>query len=201
MMKSIVTPIALLILLIGMVGIAAADPCPNPSTWNDPKRVAEDSLIKVFHAPVAGNEYEFLVWGSSTTGAKFHELCIADTSNANVWSAFTTIPTWDGEIKSPSGEYFIQWKSHTGSDMFPMDGSTYKVGTSTFYDVNSLKTLKTLVHVDGKEYCKTKYPNKNDDSCYILPEPPSQPVPELSPLILTSAGLLGIVLVSRKNKR
>lgn len=209
-MKNIVKPIAVLIVLIGMVGIAAADPCPDPQTWNN--QVPESSLIQVFHEPVLGStdSYKFMIMGTFT-GAEFKELCVADTNGfAQKWRAITTIPSlWQGDIlqhmqgPNPTGRFFVQWKTPIGAggggnNFLDLDESLHNIGTATFTDASWENSLTTLVHVIGSDFCESKYPGQNKDSCYVRPQPPSQLVPELSPMILTSAGLLGIVLISRK---
>lgn len=183
---------ALLTIMLLGIGIAAGYPCPNPQTWTN---FPEVQSVQIYHQSISGDEYEFLIQGY--VGESVKEVCIADKDGyTRMWSSGTaTWPNWNWESKQEGSNYFVQWRDH-GQDNIPMDGNIYSFGTVTLIDQDWDTKLTSLVHLVNEAYCQQL--GLSPDSCYVRPKPPTQPIPEMSTLVLMSTGLIGLVLASRK---
>jgi len=190
MKLNIIKPIAILMVLFGMIGIAAADPCPDPGTWN-----GKDASNLVTLVETGTNPVTYSVGGFASSD-EIKEVCIA-SPDANASSGTIIWDSWSFTVKNTGGPGAKDWAQFGPSNpTIPIDGTLYDVGTVT-WDATPTNP-QYLVHVksvtDIQKYC----PGETGDTCFVRPIGPNPPVPELSPLILTSAGLLGIVLVLRK---
>jgi len=194
MKQNIIKLIAALAVLAGMGGIAAADPCPGPEQWDN---VNTPSLQYMYSIAATGsNPVTYSAGGIPFTNS-IKEVCVASTSSEAlsgtvIWSLWLQS---DLTIKDQTPQWpraWAQFKDGGNPYNIPADGAMHDVGTVTWDDAPG-NTQKFLLHV-----VDTRCPT--GDTCYVIPKGPVPPVPELSPMILTSAGLLGIVLVSRKYK-
>ena len=106
--------------------------------------------------------------------------------------------------KITNGPWPKHWVEFTGkgsTQKIPLNASLVKVGNITWdslmgssFPTDAIYLIETI-DLDGQGAC----PNKGiGQTCFWRPIGPNPPVPELSPIILTSAGLLGIFLLSRK---
>ena len=78
MRLKIIKTLALFIVLSGMVGIASADPCPNPETWDN--RPTSNLYLVVAEG---NNPFTYKVGGGLDTHNAIREVCVASrTQNA-----------------------------------------------------------------------------------------------------------------------
>lgn len=206
MRLNIIKILALYIMLSGMAGIAAADPCPGPNSneWSDTNLL--DSSLIVLYENIGLNTLKIYAQHANENPSGgipgFKEVCFyALPGMIGVSPLWTTGgKNWGAGITGDGVAEFVGSRGSPGASgdpyNIPFDGKLNEVGTITFSGTPDLGSAKSLVHVVSYEKCGGTLANPN--SCWKRPQPPLAPVPELSPIILTSAGLLGILLVSRK---
>ncbi|MDW7726237.1 MAG: hypothetical protein SCH70_03860 [Candidatus Methanoperedens sp.] len=200
MKTKIVKVLAVFLILSGMVGIAAANPCPNPDTW-DGKPVSYN--IVVLDEDLGGNNWKYYVRSAenmnSTDGIPgFREVCIANENAPDGAEAL-----WDGWGYKITNQNVTEFDGSSGEPgaagnpyNIPFSGIAIPVGTIQFSEPPN---VKTLVHVISKEICGGT--DEDPGTCFVRPAKPTIPVPELNSVILVLAGLLGLGLVGRKYKR
>lgn len=197
---NIVKIVAVCSILLGMIGIAAANPCPNPNTWNN--QPVSDKIV-VLSEDLGDNEWKYYVRSAENmnpTGGipGFREVCIA-----NVNAPISASALWDGWGYGINHTVVVEFDGSRGDPgaagnphNIPFTGVAIPVGIIKF---SGPPDVKTLVHVISKEICGGT--NNNPETCFVRPGEPTIPVPELNSVILISAGLLGLGLVARKYKR
>jgi hypothetical protein len=188
--------LAIFVILAGMAGIASADPCAdNPETWSNHD---ESNLYTV--VATGTNPVTYSAGGSPSIHDGLREVCIASkTNNALSGSVAFDPSNWDLGIMSstPWGKDWAQFRGKGSSSRIPLDGTLTTVGDVTWDNPPSDAIyLVETVNLDGQGVCG----GGAGQTCYWRPIGPNPPVPELPPSILTTAGLLGLVLVTRKYK-
>ncbi len=201
MRTNIIKVVALCIMLSGMAGIAAAapDPCPPPGSneWGQ----APDNTIAVFFSLDTGNVLHVSTQSGLDEGTKngvpgIREVCVY-TPSAKPTSIQNDWHLWGPNDATISNKDVAEFHGpeHGGeNNNIPLDKALNPVGHASLAS-SDLTGAEVLIHInDPNGRCK----NDPDGSCFIVPAANTPPVPEMSPIILTSAGLLGILLVSRK---
>lgn len=185
--------------IVGMVGIATADPCPNPNgaEWNqDP-----DGTISVLYTLDADKALHVTVRSGLDEGTingvpGIREVCVyfpstMPKSAKNEWHLWPE----DGAVIKRSGVIEFKGPERGGeNNNIPLDTNLNPVGVSFFDVTPDLGEAKVLLHINDIARCNPAR------SCFIVPYKNRPPIPELSTVVLTCTGLLGIVLMSRKYK-
>ena len=200
MKTNIINKLTVLFILSGIVGIAAANPCPPSETWNN--QPVSDKIV-VLDEDLGGNNWKYYVKSAENMNPEggipgFREVCIANENAPNgaeaLWDEWGYRITNQNviEFDGSSGEPGAAGNPHN----IPFTGEAIPVGTIQF---SGTPDVKTLVHVISKEICGGT--DENPNTCFVRPGKPTIPVPELNTIILISVGLLGLGLVVRKYKR
>lgn len=170
------------LVLAGFAGIASADPCPSLNAVKP-----SDSYGDVTTS-ISGKTVTYHV----TASVDIQGLCIYETNLANLGPLTGTSPiSWS--FSHPGSQNFFEFK-RTASSQLLQPGDSKDVGSVDFIN-NPLPTSDEIyaLHINDP-VCGTAI------TCFVFPGP-SQPVPEVSTIVLSSAGLLGLVLISRKYKK
>jgi len=204
---NIVKIVAVCLILLGIVGIASANPCPNPNTWNG--KPVSDKIV-VLSEDLGGNNWKYYVKSAQNMNPVggipgFREVCIA---NANAPTSANAL--WDGWGYKVTNKNVTEFDGSSGAPgsagnpyNIPFTGVAIPVGTIQF---SGPPNVKTLVHVISADICGSDTDRGTDPAsgvptCFRRPDEPTIPVPELNPVILISVGLLGLGLLVRKYKR
>lgn len=192
--------IAIVLVLTGFTGIVSADPCPGPSDtkWNGVPIVTAGLTISAGSTSGSGTgPYDYIVQampafaGSPPIG--FQELCIRTGNTVTQIAQTFAAPNWGSEA-NPNVFGFARLNGE--SNNIPFDGNVHDVGTITFSGNPGSQDI--LVHINDPAECR---PTDQSDTCFRSPGTGGQPVPELNPMILTTTGLFGLVLLSRRCKK
>lgn len=200
-MSIILNRVTLCIIILGLVGIAGANPCPASSSdlWDNAPTVGNINLL---YDSIGTNLIRIYAQGTDanpTPGAGFKEVCVyipnSDISGVTaIWNISGEY--WSGDDKGNIAEFGGKGKSSGNNYNIPFDGDFHAVGDIEYSSVPDMGNALTLVHINDPDFCAEL--GANGDTCYVRPEPQLPPVPEMSPLILTSAGLIGLILLSKK---
>lgn len=197
MKLNIVKIAAVCLILLGTIGIATANPCPNPNTW-DGKPVSDQ--IIVLDEDLGGNNWKYYVKSAENMNPVggipgFREVCIA-----NETAPISAVALWDSWVYSITNENVTEFHGSPPGNFnnIPFNGSAIPVGTIQF---GGTPNVKTLVHVISASICGGYEANGEEKTCFRRPSEPTIPVPELNSMILISAGLLGLGLLAWKYKR
>lgn len=188
---------SIIAVIFATVGIASAYDCPGPEEWAD---VNTPSLQNLYSISATGTVTVTYTAGGVPSSSTIREVCIASTSS-NAISGTVDWTNWgpaDLTIQPAKPQWERAWAEYKDggeTNDIPSDGAMHPVGTVT-WDVAPDGTQVFLLHVSD-DGC----PDGVGSSCYVIPQGQDPPIPETSTIILTSVGLLGLVLVSRKYKK
>lgn len=185
----------MLAVMLGMIGAASAYDCPGPNEWSS---VNTPSLQNLYTIAASGTNPMTYSTGGVPSTSTIREVCIASTSS-NAQSGTVSWPLWnqgDLTIKPAKPQWartWAQFKDGGTPNDIPSDGAMHNVGTVT-WDNAPGNTQVFILHV-----ADTGCPDKK--SCYVIPEGPNPPIPEMGTIVMTATGLLGLVLISRYKKK
>lgn len=205
----ILRKLALLAIVLLGIGIVTAEPCPGPHSneWTDQNLL--DTSLNVLYEDIGSNTLKILARHSNENSVGgipgFREVCFQIPGMTQVSALWNTGgENWGADITHQQVAEFNGQQTGSSSGAsgnpynIPFDGGLHDVGTIKFASTPDVGQATSLVHIISAEKCGGYESNGEPKTCYKRPQPPLAPVPELSPLILTSSGLLGIVLISRK---
>jgi hypothetical protein len=194
MKLKIITILALFIVLLGLVGIAAAYDCPGPEEWD---KVNTPGLEYFYTIDATGaNPVTYEAGGFATN--QIREVCVASTLS-NALSGTVSWDLWassDITIKPANPQWpraWAQFKDGGEPNDIPADGTMHEFGTVT-WNFEPGNTQLFLLHVKDSRCV-------GGDTCYVIPKGPNPPVPELSTGILMSAGLIGLIGLTRYRRK
>lgn len=203
-----------IILAIGMVETAIADPDPCPAPGNAWDQMDSSSAVLVLQEDLGGNLIKY--YAKSTTDQSpsggipgFREVCVVSDATLGPVDALWSIlgMDWGAGV---TNQNVVEFNGHQAGASngasgnpynIPFDGVTHAVGTAQWNAVPS--NIKTLVHIYSPEICAQSADNDNDgnlDTCFRRPPNPPGIVPELATLILTATGIIGLVAVRKFRK-
>lgn len=189
-----------LLTILGIIGTveniaASPDPCPDSGdAWNNKPT---SNAVLVLQEDLGNNLIKYYAKSATDKSPSsgipgFREVCvyssIGATSANSLWSY------WGVKKITPH----IEFRGEEGGgdkENIPFDGNIHAVGTIQWNAVP--QNIRTLVHVKSAELC----PGEPDESCFLQPPNPPGVVPELSTMILTLTGIIGLVMTSRKYRK
>lgn len=181
--------VAICAILTVMAGIASADPCPD---FNAVKKANSYGAVV---ASKSGSDVTYTIAGMSGVSAQglciYEPFTIKNTLSQVGTNAFNS---WKLDPHKGNHEYF-EWQGDGTQRIAPGDPSSS--GTANFADMASKIDISAEIYV-LKIYDPTGAVCGTIGTCWAYPGP-GGPVPELSTIILTTSGLLGLVLVTRKH--
>lgn len=177
--------------LIGMVGIASADPCPSPNQWGTVNQLSPAGPVTGVFSVVSdlNNPATYSTQGTSP----ILEVCgassssIAQTINPFFWAAPPSA------IKT--NEWPKAWFQFSGASNPIPAGPVTSVGTVKWNTPDPQGNEIYLLHISD-----SKCPG-GGGTCFVIPGRSPQPVPELGTIVLTTTGLLGLALATKKYKK
>lgn len=191
---------AIFAVMLSMAGIAVANPCPELDTWLG--KPLSDAVL-IYQTDQGSGVMKYSVQSEDDKNSiegipGFKEVCIA--SGATPSNPVAMLDTWQGGIRTPAGGTFVQFDTITGNpDNIPFDSGIHDVGTVQ-WDATPENT-QTLVHVISADICGTDGSGE-PNTCFVRPGTPgTPPVPELGTIVLTSTGMLGLMLISRRYRQ
>lgn len=193
--KITISLILMIIISIVMIEPVTADPCPQPNTWTDRQ---ESAFVTVVPTDLGSNLINYAVIGA-TSSDTIKEVCIATPEAIAQSGTVNWYPSelWSFAVKNSAWAQF--GPSHP---YIPFDGTLHDVGNVQWSSSSDkFKFLLHVVSVDPNGLCgvaETSVHNKK--TCFIKPVGSIPPIPELNTTVLVSAGIIGLVLISRKSK-
>lgn len=197
-------------ILIAMTGVAVGnpDPCPAPNAWNS---MATSSDVLVLQEDLGGNLTRY--YAKSTTDQSpvsgipgFREVCVLSDATADPVKAEWNIlgEEWGAGVTNKG---VVEFNGHqTGATSgaagnpynIPFDGSAHAAGTVQWDAVPT--NVITMVHIISADICPQSADNDNDgdpNTCFRRPPVPPGMVPELSTLLLTATGMIGLIALRK----
>ncbi len=151
-----------------------------------------------------GNKVTYLLNTVNKTGASVIGYCVYPTpgftgGDSDIIPLFTgNIGLW--AIFHPNNKDYFGFERGSGgnNNNMPVNGNTgIQVGEVDYLSSDKKPTSEVILfHINDPDEC-----GPNDETCWRRPGRPVPPVPELTPIVLVSAGIFGLFLVSRMNTK
>lgn len=195
--------------IVLLILISDAAYAVDESTLNCPSTIPGEAATSYNYAQALYDDFSHAGWrqyaiqtfvppaGYSPNQPKVFELCVYTDGTLVQESQLAALYSGYGVFfpgNSPD-DYFGFRKKPTsqGGTYIPVDGNLYYAGEANY---GSTKPGETIVlHIIDDVECSPQ------ESCYRGPKEPYDPIPELSTIVLTSTGLLGILLISRRYRK
>lgn len=189
--------VTILIVAIFMVGtVSAAGGCRGNTKNVEPYNyLSADNTID-------GNNVTYILntFNGAPSGAKVIGYCVYPEPEFTGESSDLTPSLELSAIWHPNNKEYFGFERGSGGNEIPIDGTQgIEVGIADYRSSNKLPTSEEILFhiIDGNE-CGVNDNDGSAESCWRKAGTPAPPVPELSPIILVSAGLLGIALIFSK---
>ncbi len=196
MKKPIVMAVTIFIIAIAMMGTASAQGvgggCPNVNNFPSYNYLIASKNTN-------GNVVTYILntLSGAPGDAKVIGYCVYPSPDFSGSSSDLT-PLELSAIWHPNNKGYFGFERGTGGNEIPIDGTMdIEVGETDYLSADKIPTNEgILFHIYDPKECGPR-----DNTCWRRSGSPPPPVPELSQIILVSAGLLGIALISRKYRR
>lgn len=199
MKKSILIIIAAFVVVISLAGSTSAG-CPDRSSLSSHTQTY-DNLVP--NTVTDGNVVTYILNTVAKDGASVIEYCVYPEpvfigDNSNLTPLYVgSNGLWKID-RQPSKTFFGFERTHGDHNNIPVNGTIgIQIGKADYLSTDRLPTSEIILfHINDPEEC-----GPTDDTCYRRPGTPPTPIPEISTIVLTSAGVLGLMLVSRKHRQ
>lgn len=195
MKKPILMAVTIFIVAVTMMGTASAQGigggCPNVNNF-------DSYTYLIASKNTNGNVVTYILntLSGAPADAKVIGYCVYPTP-VFTGSDSDLTPLALSAIWHPDNKSYFGFERGTGGNEIPIDGTMdIAVGETDYLSADKIPTSEVILfHIYDPKECGS------DDTCWRQSGSPPPPVPELSQIILVSAGLLGIALISRKYRR
>lgn len=213
MKTKILTMTAILVVILALTGIASANGvgsgCPDRNSLGSHTQTYD--FLSANEA-VNGNVLTYSLDTVNKAGASVIAYCVYPTpvftgSDSDLTPLYVgNVGLWT--IFHPDSKDFFGFTRGSGGDNnnIPIDGTTgIDVGKTDYLSADKKPTSEVvLFHIKDSEECARDDDSEEDsDTCWRRPGTPQPPIPELSTIVLTTAGIgiLGLFLVLRKRNK
>lgn len=200
MKNKILVVTAILSVMVTMTGIVAAE---DVFDCRENTNVPQYDFLSP-HTSDNGNVRTYLLDTFTKSGASVIEYCVYPTpgftgSTTDLTALYTGgVGPWT--VDRPGSKIYFGFDRTPGGDPnnLPINGGTdIPIGKADYK--GSLPTSELILfHINDPKECQ---PTDQSDTCWRKPGTPPPPVPEMSTMILTFTGMVGLLLFSREYRK
>jgi hypothetical protein len=186
------------IVIMTAINVSAASACPDYNGWSG--KLSSDKVVVL--EEINGNIVTYslkssVVPATTSTIPGFKALCIRpDNGFLGIEAEINPIASnWEEKIKDD----FVAFSAKGGNGKnLPFDNIAHEIGEVNYVGHGGLPTKEEfLIHVISASICGGYEGNGEEKTCFVKPSKPNIPVPELTSIVLISAGIFGLFMVSR----
>lgn len=198
MRNKIVMAATIFTIMLSVTGIAAANGigggCPGRNSLGSHTQTYDDLYA---YSTVDGTVVTYLL-NTVNNDASVIGYCVYPTPEFTGATGDLGALYSGWQVSRPDSANYFGFQRGTGSNNVPIDGTTnIQIGRADYKHTEKLPTSDViLLHINDPNECQTE-----GDTCWRRSGTSQPPVPELGTIVLTSTGMLGLILVSRKYRQ